>query len=110
MCMIQDIVSSATRSQKPEGVVACTVRAREQGRAGQNRFPRGTEGARLSEWCRGPCGINLSALCMFGVGEMRRAAVRVQRVTQSMMTPEAKKKERSGVPSDWVTACLQLGK
>ena len=84
-----------------EGVVACTVRAREQGRTGQNRFPRGTEGARLSEWCRELCGKSRSAWRMSSVGGTGRA-VRVPRVIQSM-APKTKK-EMSGIPSEWVTA------
>ena len=89
-----------------EGVVACTVRAREQGRTGQNRFPRGTEGARLSEWCRELCGKSRSAWRMSSVGGTGRA-VRVPRVIQSM-APKTKK-EMSGIPSEWGGARLCAG-
>ena len=59
-----------------EGVVACVVCAREQGRANQIRFVRGTEGARLGAGYHMPRGMSASALPVVGVGRRRVERIR----------------------------------
>ena len=65
-----------------DGVVAYAVRAREQGRADQNRFLRGIDDVLPGVGYRKPRGMSLSLLPVVGTGELRRV-VRVATPTAS---------------------------
>ena len=79
-----------------DGVVASAVRAREQGRADQNRFLRGIDDALPGAGYRKPRGMSLSSLPVVGAGESRRV-VRV-------VTPTVSARRCDG--SQWNSAAL----